>query len=200
MKGAGTVSATSPRRSFAQHHDEHPHREQQFGQSALEQCGLAGHPVPDLDDRRLAGGRFDGGARRSRQHQNFGFLRHAFRNRRHDRRRRARIRRIMLADDDDFSGLLHHGFRNGPHGRRNGPKRSGGVRSEFGHGILEHRADGGTVIPRNRLLQRREPFAQGLHRRLVRLGRHDAGDADLHRSAPRWRTGSRSAARPAACR
>src|SRR5206468_4377489 len=138
---------------------EHPDREQQFGQSALEQRGLAGHPILHFDDRRLAGSRFGGGARRSRQHQDFGFPRHAFRNRRHDRSRRARIRRIMLADDDDFSGLLHHGFRNGPAagGHR---KRSGGVRPELGHGILEHRADGGTVVLRNRILERREPFAQ----------------------------------------
>ena len=107
---------------FHQQRCEHPDREQQFGQSALEQRGLAGHPVPDLDDFRLAGGRCGGGACRSRQHQNLGFPRHTFRNRRHDRRRRARIRRIMLADDDDFSGLLHHGFRGGPHGRRT-PKK-----------------------------------------------------------------------------
>ena len=61
---------------------------------------------------------------------------------------------------------------------------------------IDHRA----VLARQALLQRREPAAHRLERRADRLRRHDAVDADLARSAPRARTGSRAAARPAGCR
>ena len=38
----------------------------------------------------------------SRETQNFGFLREAFRHHRHDRNRRARIQRILQDNGDDF--------------------------------------------------------------------------------------------------
>ena len=44
--GQRHVAAPQPH----QQRGEHPDREQQFGQGALDQRGLAGHPVPDLND------------------------------------------------------------------------------------------------------------------------------------------------------
>ena len=56
---------------------------------------------------------------------------------------------------------------------------AGAVEPNSGTASFKHRLDGGPVIAGDRLFQRRKPFAQGSHRRLVGLGRHDSGDADL---------------------
>ena len=79
-------------------------------------------------------------------------------------------------------------------------KRSGRFAAEIRHRVAQHAEDHRAVLAREPLLQRREPAAHRLERGTDRLGRDDAVDADLARSAPRARTGFRAAARPAGCR
>ena len=62
---------------------------------------------------------------------------------------------------------------------------------EFRNSVLQDRPDGGPVVPGDRLLECRDPLSQRLHRRLVGLGRHDAGDADLDGRLLGARTGFR---------
>src|SRR6516225_9310393 len=61
------------------------------------------------------------------------------------------------------------------------PRRLRGRRPELRDGILEHGLDHRRVVLVNRLLERGDPLMYRLHRWLVGLGRHDAGNPDLHR-------------------
>ena len=51
MKGAVTVSTTSPRRNCPSSATKYPQRERRFGRGAPDQRGLCRNPILDLDDR-----------------------------------------------------------------------------------------------------------------------------------------------------
>ncbi len=175
-RGHGEHDVAAPH--MPQQCDEGAKREQCFGRGAFHQRALSRNPVSDLGDRRPARPHRDAArARRAREHQHLGVQRQCFRDLRHDGGGRARIRRVMLADDDNFS--RHRSLF--PDRRAWMLALSGGGRAEFRDRILQHGLDGGGIVAFDRLLERSNPFPQRLHRRLVRLGRHDAGDPDLDR-------------------
>ena len=70
-------------------------------------------------------------------------------------------------------------------------------RREIRHRIAQHAIDRGALLARQPLLQRREPAAHGVERRLHRTRGHDAGDADLrHRLLAREQDFVQPLARP----
>ena len=102
----------------------------------------------------------------------------------------------MLAGDDDFGVWLH-----GLAIKESWPRRIT-RHVEPNSGIASFRT--ARMVTRSSLamacFKRGKPFAQRLHRRLVGLGRHDAGDADLDGRLLAGEQDFVAAARPAACR